>query len=80
MEGVQAAGLSGLADAELELARRHLGKLIADTNQAMARCGPGAGWDSVLERLDAAMADYVGETHRRAGAASYAAPAAGLRF
>ena len=57
MEGVQAEGLSRLADAELELARRHLGKLIADTNQAMARCGPGAGWDSVLERLDAAMAD-----------------------
>ncbi|MBB4799767.1 hypothetical protein [Brevundimonas bullata] len=72
--------LAGLADEELELARRHLGKLIADTNQAMARCGPGPGWDSLLERLDEAMADYVGETHRRAGAASHAAPAAGLRF
>ncbi|MNE83252.1 hypothetical protein D3C80_1800520 [compost metagenome] len=60
--------LSLLTDLDLALAEHHVAKLIRDTNQASARCGPGLGWSSVLERLEAAMADYARERWRRSGA------------
>jgi hypothetical protein len=60
--------LAHLTDLDLALAEHHVAKLIRDTNQASARCGPSLGWSSVLERLEAAMTDYAAERWRRSGA------------